>query len=205
MPYCCKLNPDADKQHEVLVGQNDKLIVQWDMRANEIVQNYDEHLGAVNTITFIDDNRRFVSTSDDKKMFVWEYGIPVVIKHIADPTSHSMPAVCTSRDSKWYIAQSMSNELLVFNSVGGKFKQNLKKRFVGHLTAGYAIQPCFSPDGKFLVSGDAQGRAFFWDFKTGSFSLFSLLFSPFVLSRFSSLWIVFSFCSDVHSCIRFHS
>ena len=31
------------------------------------------HLGAVNTITFVDQNRRFVTTSDDKSIRVWEW------------------------------------------------------------------------------------------------------------------------------------
>ena len=47
--------------------------MQWDTRSGEIVQEYDRHLGAVNTITFIDQNRRFVSTSDDKSLRVWEW------------------------------------------------------------------------------------------------------------------------------------
>jgi pre-mRNA-processing factor 17 len=37
-------------------------------------------LGAVNTITFVDENRRFVSTSGDKSMRVWEWDIPVDMK-----------------------------------------------------------------------------------------------------------------------------
>ena len=49
-------------------------------RSNEIVQEYDRHLGAVNTITFVDENRRFVSTSDDKSMRIWEWDIPVDMK-----------------------------------------------------------------------------------------------------------------------------
>lgn len=49
------------------------LNVQWDIRSGEIVQEYDRHLGAVNTITFVDQNRRFVSTSDDKSLRVWEW------------------------------------------------------------------------------------------------------------------------------------
>ena len=63
------------------------------MRANEIVQEYDRHLGAVNTVTFVDNNRRFVSTSDDKSIRVWEWSIPVEIKYISEPHMHSMPAV----------------------------------------------------------------------------------------------------------------
>lgn len=47
--------------------------MQWDIRSGEAVQEYDRHLGAVNTITFVDENRRFVSTSDDKSLRVWEW------------------------------------------------------------------------------------------------------------------------------------
>jgi len=50
-------------------------------------------LGAVNTITFVDENRRFVTTSDDKTLRVWEYDIPVVIKYIAEPSMHAIPSV----------------------------------------------------------------------------------------------------------------
>ena len=42
-----------------------------------------------------------------------------------------------------------------------------KKRFAGHTIAGYACEPHFSPDGRFLSSGDGQGNMVFWDFKTG--------------------------------------
>jgi WD40 repeat protein len=45
-----------------------------------VLQEYNYHLGAVNTVTFIDDARRFVSSSDDKSLRVWEFGIPVQIK-----------------------------------------------------------------------------------------------------------------------------
>ncbi|KAL1441519.1 hypothetical protein MTO96_008486 [Rhipicephalus appendiculatus] len=74
--YCVKFNPDNDKQNLFVAGTSDKKIVCWDVRTKEIVQEYDRHLGAVNTITFVDDNRRFVSTSDDKSMRVWEWDIP---------------------------------------------------------------------------------------------------------------------------------
>lgn len=32
------------------------------MNASEIIQEYGQHLGPVNTITFVDENRRFVTT-----------------------------------------------------------------------------------------------------------------------------------------------
>ena len=62
-----------------------------------VVLNY-RHLGAVNTITFVDENRRFVTTSDDKSLRVWEWDTPVDMKYIAEPNMHTMPFVSLSHD-----------------------------------------------------------------------------------------------------------
>ena len=43
--YCCKIHPDADKQHIMMAGQSDKKILQYDMRSGDVVQEYDQHLG----------------------------------------------------------------------------------------------------------------------------------------------------------------
>ena len=51
-------------------------------------------------------------------------------------------------------------------SAKDKFKLLRKKVFKGHLVAGYACQPAFSPDGSYLVSGDSEGKLCIWDFKS---------------------------------------
>lgn len=163
--YCVKFNPDDDKQHLFVAGTSDKKIVCWDINSNEIVQEYDRHLGAVNTITFVDENRRFVSTSDDKSLRVWEWDIPVDMKYIADPTMHSMPAVTLSPNGKWLACQSMDNKIMVFSALN-RFKLNRKKTFTGHMVAGYACGLDFSPDMSYIVSGDADGKVYIWDWKT---------------------------------------
>ncbi|KAI2652342.1 Pre-mRNA-processing factor 17 [Labeo rohita] len=138
VPYCVKFNPDEDKQNLFVAGMSDKKIVQWDIRSGEVVQEYDRHLGAVNTITFVDENRRFVSTSDDKSLRVWE-DIPVDFKYIAEPSMHSMPAVTLSPNGKWLACQSMDNQILIFGAQN-RFRLNKKKIFKGHMVAGYACQ-----------------------------------------------------------------
>ncbi|KAJ2784029.1 hypothetical protein H4R18_001342 [Coemansia javaensis] len=163
VPYVARFYPEDPNLF--LVGQSDKKIVQWDARANEIVQEYNQHLGAINSLTFIDGNRRFVSTSDDKSMRVWEFGIPVVIKLVADPSMHSVPAVALHPSQKWFVGQSMDNRIVVY-SAGERIKPHRRKEFAGHLTAGFACQPAFSPDGRVLVSGDAEGGVWCWDWQT---------------------------------------
>ncbi|ENN71276.1 pre-mRNA-processing factor 17 [Dendroctonus ponderosae] len=165
IPYCVKFNPDYNKQHLFVAGTSDKKIICWDTRSGDIVQEYDRHLGAVNTITFVDEHRRFVTTSDDKSLRVWEWDIPVDMKYIADPTMHSMPAVTPSPNGKWLACQSMDNKIVIFSALN-RFKLNRKKTFTGHMVAGYACQLDFSPDLSYLVSGDADGKCFIWDWKT---------------------------------------
>jgi pre-mRNA-processing factor 17 len=165
IPYCATFNPNPDRQHLVLAGCSDKKIVQYDLNTGEVVQEYDQHLGGVNSITFVDDNRRFVTTSDDKTLRVWEFDIPVVIKYIAEPYMHSMPSVSKHPSNKWLAAQSLDNQILIFSATD-RVKQNNKKSFKGHITSGFACQPNFSPDGKYLISGDASGSLWVWDWQT---------------------------------------
>ncbi|XP_031638413.1 pre-mRNA-processing factor 17 [Contarinia nasturtii] len=165
IPFCVKFHPDKSKQHLFVAGTSDKKIICWDTRSGEIVQEYDRHLGAVNTITFVDENRRFVTTSDDKSMRIWEWDIPVDVKYIADPTMHSMPSVTLSPNGKWLACQSLDNKISIFSALN-RFKMNRKKSFTGHMVSGYACSLDFSPDMSYLVSGDGDGKVYIWDWKT---------------------------------------
>ena len=67
----------------------------------------------MNSITFIDGNRKFVSTSDDKKIFVWEFGLPVVVKHISEPELNAIFKAVMHPNMKYFVGQSADNK--VFN------------------------------------------------------------------------------------------
>jgi pre-mRNA-processing factor 17 len=111
IPFCVAFNPDDDKQNQFLVGTSAKKISQYDIDTGKQIQSYDEHIGAINSLTFLDNNRKFVSTSDDKKIFIWEYGLPVVVKHISEPSMHSIPAVAMHPNGKYFVGQSLDNKV----------------------------------------------------------------------------------------------
>lgn len=76
MAYCVATSGDA-----LLAGCHDNHIYQFDQRTGDsLVQDYDRHLGPVNSVTMIERGTRFVSTSDDKTIRYWETGIGVDIK-----------------------------------------------------------------------------------------------------------------------------
>lgn len=164
IPYVVMVHPEAGK-NEFLAGMSNNKILQYDMNSGEIVQEYDHHLGPVNTITYIDENRRFVTTSDDKSLRVWEYGIPVPIKLIAEPDMSSMPSVAAHPSGKYIACQSLDNQVIIYSALE-KVKLQRRKQFRGHGCGGYGIQVSFSPDGKYLCSGDAGGYACFWDWNS---------------------------------------
>ncbi|KAK3936870.1 Pre-mRNA-processing factor 17 [Diplogelasinospora grovesii] len=167
-PHVLKFNPGSEKGHEFLAGLSDNRILQFDTRVNnnETVQEYDHHLGAINTIEFCDENRRFMTTSDDRSLRVWEYGIPVEIKTISEPDMFALTRSAQHPSGKYVLYQCADNSIVAYSSASDKFRQNRKKMWRGHNAAGSAIGITCSPDGQFVVSGDTAGYVCFWDFKT---------------------------------------
>jgi pre-mRNA-processing factor 17 len=166
IPHCIAINPSSP--HEFLSGQSDKKIVQFDTRkpySEGPVQEYDHHLGAINTLTFCDADRRFISTSDDKSLRAWEFGIPTPIKLVAEPYMYALTSACAHPSGKYVAFQSGDNQIVVY-ACTDKFRQNRKKAFRGHNNAGYAIDVSISPDGNVLAGGDSGGYVCFWDWKT---------------------------------------
>eukprot|EP00928_Gymnodinium_smaydae_P037351 TRINITY_DN25948_c0_g2_i1.p1 TRINITY_DN25948_c0_g2~~TRINITY_DN25948_c0_g2_i1.p1 ORF type:complete len:598 (+),score=158.58 TRINITY_DN25948_c0_g2_i1:47-1795(+) len=163
-PFCIAVHPDPAQQNVIITGCSNKKAVQWDANTATIVQEYDEHLGAVNTVNFCEEGKRIITSSDDKKIFVWEFGIPVVVKYIAEAIMHSVPSMVLSPNKKVLLGQSMDNKMIAYEAFG-RFKFLGRKTFKGHLNSGYAITPGWSPDGRWVMSGDSDGKLWFWDFQ----------------------------------------
>jgi len=171
VPYSAAWSPSDPSS--LLVGTARRKVLQYDLRVkpggeSSVAVEYDHHLGPVNTLTFFDGGRKFVSTGDDKKVLVWEYGAPVPIKYITDPAMHAIPTVTMHPSGECFAGQSMDNNIVVY-SAGDRVSLNRKKHFAGHVTAGYACQIAFSPDGRHITSGDGEGTLWFWEWRTGRF------------------------------------
>ncbi|KAK5676298.1 hypothetical protein LTS10_011110 [Elasticomyces elasticus] len=175
-PHVVRWHPDAPSGQEFLAGMHDNKIVQFDVRIpppggegagdkKNPVQEYDHHLAPINTLTFCDANRRFISTSDDKSLRAWEWNIPVPIKLISDPGMFPLVAAASHPSKGAVLMQSADNSIKVY-STGEKIRANRKKEFRGHNNAGYAIDLTVSPDGGVVASGDSGGYVCFWDYKT---------------------------------------
>ena len=65
IPHCVRFNPFPEHSHSFVAGMSDNKIVQFDTRSRDRTQEYDHHLGPVNTIVFTPNNQ-IVSTSDDR-------------------------------------------------------------------------------------------------------------------------------------------
>lgn len=96
------------------------------------------------------------------QVLIWEYNIPVPIKYISEPDMHSMPATTLHPTGGFFVGQSLDNKIVTWTA-RDKFRQMRKKEFKGHVNAGYACRMSFSPNGKFLASGDGQGKMYIWD------------------------------------------
>jgi WD40 repeat protein len=109
-----------------------------------------------------------------------------------------VPSLTIHPTNGFFVGQSLDNTIVTYQC-GEKLRQMKKKTFRGHNNSGYACQIGFSPNGKFLVSGDGFGKLHFWDFKTTrviiicSFS-FSLIMKP-LFNCFSSPELVREYLS----------
>ena len=116
----------------------------------------ESHLGPVNIITFVDRNKRFVTTSGDRTTLSWDFDIPITIKYIIEPCMHSMPAVTihSNSESKRSLSAAFDNgtetpsifRLVQKNTLLPGHWRN--KRFAGHSDTYAACRVGFSLDGK---------------------------------------------------------
>lgn len=166
VPYVVQFYPHDN--NFFVVGCSDHRIITYNSTTGEVTQEYNHHLAPVNTILFVDENgtTKMITSSDDKKVLIWEWDIGIPIKYISDPTMHSMPAASLHPSGSYMVFQSLDNKIVVYQAAD-RFTIQRKKKFEGHHVAGYACNIFVSPDGRFICSGDGEGKLVIWDWKSG--------------------------------------
>ncbi|SCU85251.1 LAFA_0D14686g1_1 [Lachancea sp. 'fantastica'] len=165
-PNCAEYRPS--NPNELVVGLSSSEIRHYDLRVshkNGLVQIYDHHLSSIIALKYFPDGSKLISSSEDKTMRIWENQVNIPIKQISDTAQYSMPYVAIHPENNYFAAQSMDNVIYTF-SMKPKYKRHPKKKFEGHRCAGYGIELTFSPDGRYICSGDTRGQVFIWDWKT---------------------------------------
>jgi WD40 repeat protein len=143
----------------------------WDVRqaVDKPAQTYDYHQSSnVNACSFCDMGRRFVSTGDDKKILVWDLAVPAPIKIFSETWLPGMPALATHPGSFTVAALGMDSKIANFrvSKKSGKILRSGDVTAEGFKAAGFACEPCFSPDGEFLACGDGdEGGVWIWRLK----------------------------------------
>lgn len=163
VPYCARLHPRQEAL--LLVGTEDRKVLQFDLRSGKQVVEHRGHRGAVNSITFFNDDANFVTSSDDKSLRIWELRRFRPLKVITGPDLASMPCAAVHPTEPFVVFQSLANQLAVYAQQDYLVARN--RRFGGHLTGGYPCQISFSPDGRFICSGDGRGQVVVWEWESG--------------------------------------
>ncbi|CCF58541.1 hypothetical protein KAFR_0E03900 [Kazachstania africana CBS 2517] len=165
-PNCVEFRPANN--HEFIVGLADSKIAHYDTRESSkhgLVQTYDHHLGSILSLRFFPDGSKFISSSEDKTVRIWENQINIPIKQISDTTQYSMPFIGIHPEHKYFCTQSLDNTIYSY-SLRPKYKKHPNKVFKGQKSAGYSIGLSFSPDGRYLLSGDSRSKIVLWDWNT---------------------------------------
>ena len=100
-------------------------------------------------------------------MYIWEFGIPVVLKAISEPSLDAIQYVSLHSKGRHFLGQTLDNKIVILEA-RGNFRLNHRKSFKGHKAHGHGCAITTSPDGQFVASGDASGKVWFWDWKTSS-------------------------------------
>lgn len=154
--------------NEFIVGLSNSKIMHYDLRVSEkdgLVQQYDHHLAGILALRYFPDGSKFISSSEDKTVRIWNNQINIPIKQISDTTQHSMPFIDIHPSEKYFCTQSMDNSIYSY-SMKPKYKRHSNKIFRGQKSSGFGIGLTFSPDGHYICSGDIRSKILVWDWTT---------------------------------------
>jgi len=165
VPMCLTLEQNGEGPL-LLVGGGDHTITKWDTRSPQgsAVHQYKGHTGTVNAVLYVEGGRRIVSCADDKTLRMFDAAGPTQVKVVTDPDMHSLVCLKAHPYQPSFLAQSMDNQILTYSCKGGRLRlETDRMTYKGHIVSGFGVEAAYSCDGKYISSGDAEGKMYVWD------------------------------------------
>jgi WD40 repeat protein/energy-coupling factor transporter ATP-binding protein EcfA2 len=121
---------------------------------------FNAHLNKIRALDFFPDNNRLISAGLDNEIAVWDLSNGSKQTF----TEHDVPVqvLVISKDGKWMAGGTKdTGEIIMWN-----LEDPSQKKVIFSELGNYIWSLDYSPDGKWLVSGDRQGNVKVWDTQT---------------------------------------
>ncbi len=134
------------------------LVAETNIRTGAPRLPWDRHLGSIEAVAFMPDNRRAVTASSDETLRIWDVGGGKTL-HVIKGAALGAYAVAVSEEGRYVAAGCKDGKLRVFEAASGQ----LLRELAGHL--GYIRAVAFDKNGRIYSSAD-DGTIRIWEHGT---------------------------------------
>jgi WD40 repeat protein len=153
----------------VASASDDKIIRLWDLKSGREIQTLNGHTNGVYKSVFSPDGKLLASCSVDQSVKIWEVATGRELRTLS---GHTQPvkALAFSPDGKLLASASNDGTVKLWDAAAGKEQRTLKHTQSTPSqtdvdSSVYAV--AFSPDGKYIASGNGDATVSVWETATG--------------------------------------
>nr|BAS01521.1 mRNA splicing factor PRP17 [Lotharella vacuolata] len=156
------MNKNTCNTESLLLGCSDGIIYEWNLITGNLDQRYEGHIGSINSIISDYTHNILVTTGKDKKIRIWNYGIPKQIGQIS--RSFASHIISSSYINKLSLCIYQTSLNKIFTTIfSTRCTIMMGSVFLGHKVHGVKCKPSFYLPGYLLMSGDYYGNLHFWN------------------------------------------
>jgi RNA polymerase sigma factor (sigma-70 family) len=146
----------------------DRVVKLWDVAGRQEAKTFYGHTDMVTGVAYFRNGRFIVSAGRDKTAKIWDVKTGKE-RHTLRGHEQFVEAVAVSPDDKLVVTSSGDNTVRFWNAETAAEIATLTLEATGQVPAGYTAgvySLAFSPDGKFLAGGHADGTIRLWEVRT---------------------------------------
>lgn len=168
--YASSLVCHPDFEHIFLCGTKDNILC-YDIRTNnkDPIKTYYSKCENVLDIAFLN-GKEFICSSSivsrdsaDRTIMTWDFDSGAILSNQIYLELYTCPSLKVDPTGTGFVAQTFGDYIAAFSATKPYRIKN--KRYNGHKVSGYNIQCDISPDNQYLITGDADGSMFFYNYE----------------------------------------